>query len=132
MNSSDRQRARRRILASGMPPARSASPFSDPSPFADLTWVATNGLTLPDDELTAFFDSGAAQKFVEAPAGCRFVVQATRPPGRVSSETDKTSDEPMAMGIFTLYSATTDPTIRNGSVVCILRGLARGQPCLAG
>ena len=117
--------------------ARAASPFRDSSGFADLTWVATNDLPLPADELAAFFDSGAAQKFLELPAGCQYVVQATGPPGRLSSQTDgsqtdETSDVRMAMAIFTLHSTTTDPKIRNGSVVCILRGLAVNPGCRGG
>jgi len=103
-----------------------AHPFSDSSSFADLTWVATNDLTLPPDAITAFFDSGAATKFLEAPAGCRYIVQATRPPGRVTSETEEESDKPVAMAIFTLRSASTDPTIlgRN-AVTAVYRGEGR-------
>ena len=41
------------------------SPFRDLSPFADLLWLRTNELTLLPDELTCFFDSGAAKTFLE-------------------------------------------------------------------
>ena len=98
------------------------SPFRDLSPFADLLWLRTNELTLLPDELTCFFDSGAAKTFLEQPAHRRYIVQASRAPDRVTVDTDKKSDAPLAMALFSLHSTSSDPRIRHGSVVCILRG----------
>ena len=104
---------------------RCQNPFVDGAPFAELTWQYSNSSPLPPDELATFMESGSSNEFSKQPVNRRYCVQASAPHGKDLPGADGTTlGAPVALALFSLHSISTDPTIRRGAVVCILRGFA--------
>ena len=104
---------------------RGQNPFVDGAPFAELTWHYSNSSPLPPDELATFMESGSSNEFSKQPVNRRYCVQASAPHVKDLPGADGTTlGAPVALALFSLHSISTDPTIRRGAVVCILRGFA--------